>query len=72
MNGQYIETEDSVFVSDGTEMRFEFEDFKGIIKASSADRRQGGVIHQLFVDGKLIEEDIVFWFWFNILLDINN
>ncbi|EFA06444.1 fas apoptotic inhibitory molecule 1 [Tribolium castaneum] len=56
VNGQYVETE-SVFIDGGSEMTFEFEDLKAAIRATSTDRKQG-VIHQLYVNGKLIEEDI--------------
>lgn len=55
VNGQNIEAE-NVFVDDGTEMRFDLDHSQAVIKASSADKKQG-VIHQLYVNGKLIEED---------------
>lgn len=40
-------------------MTFEFENLKASIRATSTDRKQG-VVHQLFVDGKLIEEDVIY------------
>lgn len=55
VNGQYVETENN-FIDDGSEMNFEFEGLKGSIVATSADRKQG-VIHELFVDEKIIPED---------------
>ncbi|XP_044264741.1 fas apoptotic inhibitory molecule 1 [Tribolium madens] len=58
VNGQYVETE-NVFIEGGSEMTFEFEDLKGTIRATSTNRKQG-VIHQLFVNGKLIEEDTIY------------
>jgi hypothetical protein len=58
VNGQYVETENT-FIDSGSEMSFEFENLKAAIKATSVDRKQG-VIHQLFVDGQLIEENGVY------------
>ncbi|XP_018567177.1 fas apoptotic inhibitory molecule 1 [Anoplophora glabripennis] len=55
VNGQVIEAENS-FVDDGTEMKFELGSSKAIIKANCCDKKQG-VIHQLFVNSALIEED---------------
>jgi hypothetical protein len=58
VNGQYVETENT-FIDSGSEMSFDFENLKAAIKATSVDRKQG-VIHQLFVDGQLIEENGVY------------
>jgi hypothetical protein len=58
VNGQYVETENT-FIDSGSEMSFEFENLKAAIKATSVDRKHG-VIHQLFVDGQLIEENGVY------------
>ncbi|KAJ8963306.1 hypothetical protein NQ318_018775 [Aromia moschata] len=55
VNGQVVEAENG-FVAGGTEMRFELGSSKAVIRASSTDKKQG-VIHELFVDEKLIEED---------------
>lgn len=55
VNGQVMEAE-NVFVDDGTEMRFDLGSSKALIKATCCDKKQG-VMHQLFIDGTLIEED---------------
>ncbi|CAH1979639.1 unnamed protein product [Acanthoscelides obtectus] len=56
VNGQICEAEHS-FVKDGSEITFPLEETYATIKATSADENQG-VIHQLYLDGKLVEEDI--------------
>lgn len=55
MNGQLVETE-NVFVDDGTEMRFTLDDVDALIKATSGDKKRG-IVQELFIQGKLIEED---------------
>lgn len=54
VNGQKIEAE-HVFTADGTEMRFTLDETQATIKATSSDRK--GVIQELYVDGKLIEDE---------------
>lgn len=45
------------FVDDGTEMKFKLaENIDALIKASSSDKKLG-VIHELYVNGRLVEED---------------
>lgn len=59
VNGHYVDGE-NVFVNDGAEIRFELEEgtkTQTVIKAVCADKKQG-VVHQLFVNGKLVEEDV--------------
>nr|XP_023024592.1 fas apoptotic inhibitory molecule 1 [Leptinotarsa decemlineata] len=56
VNGQMVDTE-NIFVADGAEMNFDLGTSKATIKAVSTDKKEG-VIHQLYLDGKLIEEDI--------------
>lgn len=58
VNGQLVDAENG-FVENGTEMKFEMGNSSAIIRAEFALKKEG-VIHQLFVDGKLIEEDIIF------------
>lgn len=58
INGHYVEGE-NLFVHDGAEIRFELEEgtkTNTVIKAVSADKKQG-VVHQLYLNGRLIEED---------------
>lgn len=52
MNGQLLETE-NVFVQDGTEIRFNFENISAVLNSTSNSKK--GVIHELFVDGKLVD-----------------
>ncbi|CAH1163812.1 unnamed protein product [Phaedon cochleariae] len=56
VNGQINDAE-SVFVSNGTEMRFTLGTSSAMIKATSTDKKEG-VVHQLFVGGSLVEEDL--------------
>ncbi|KAG5891100.1 hypothetical protein JTB14_036991 [Gonioctena quinquepunctata] len=56
VNGHIVETE-NVFVSNGTEMTFDLGNSTAVIKAISTDKKEG-VIHHLFVNEKLIEEDV--------------
>lgn len=56
MNGNKVETEHS-FVDDGTEIKFEIGEDVAVIKAASADKKHG-IIHQLSINDKLIEEDL--------------
>nr|CAI5852782.1 unnamed protein product [Callosobruchus analis] len=57
VDGQLCEAEHA-FVKDGTEIRFPLEEAYAVIKASSTDENQG-VIQQLYLDGKLVEEDVI-------------
>lgn len=58
VNGEKVETENN-FVADGTEINFPLADNTGAtLKANAADKKKG-VIHHLYVDGKLFEEDII-------------
>lgn len=56
VNGERIETE-SAFVDQGTEMCFNLNDNEAVIRAVSSDPKQG-VLHQLYVAGQLVEEDV--------------
>ncbi|CAG9863313.1 unnamed protein product [Phyllotreta striolata] len=58
VNGQLVDAE-STFIANGTEMKFEMGSSTAVIRAETAMKKEG-VIHQLFVDDKLIEEDIIF------------
>lgn len=51
-----VETENT-FVDDGTEMQFEINEHIGVIRASYTHKKEG-VIHELFVNGAKVEEDI--------------
>ncbi|KAL3287598.1 hypothetical protein HHI36_002067 [Cryptolaemus montrouzieri] len=55
VNAQPIETE-NVFVDDGTEMRFEIEGEPAVIRATYTHKKEG-VIHELLVNKRVIEED---------------
>lgn len=49
---------ESNFVDDGTEMKFELEDgVEATIRAVSGGDRKKGIMQQLYVQEKLIEED---------------
>ncbi|GLV46376.1 Fumarylacetoacetase [Carabus blaptoides fortunei] len=56
VNGERAEAE-SLFVDQGTEMRFPLGDEDAVIRAVSSDPKQG-VLHQLYVAGQLVEEDM--------------
>lgn len=55
INGDLVQAE-HVFSEDGAEMRFELGSKNAVIKATTADRKQG-IIHELFVDGKEVLVD---------------
>lgn len=58
VNGRLVETE-STFVNTGTEMKFELEGgIEAAIRAFSDGDKKKGIIQQLHVQGKLIEEDM--------------
>lgn len=44
------------FCDDGTEMEFELGTQQAVIKATTANKKQG-VVHDLFIDGRMIEVD---------------
>lgn len=56
VNGEKVESENS-FVEDGTQISFPIGDITGILKANTADKKKG-VVHQLYIKGRLFEEDI--------------
>lgn len=56
VNGNKVETEHS-FVEEGTEIKFEVGEDAALIKAAAADKKHG-IIHQLYINDKLIEEDV--------------
>lgn len=57
MNGKVVEAE-SNFVEGGTEMKFELEEgIEAAIRAFSDGDKKKGIMQQLYVQGKLIEED---------------
>lgn len=56
VNGERVDAE-SLFVDQGTEMRFSLAGEEAVIRAVSSDPKQG-VLHQLYVAGRLVEEDI--------------
>lgn len=56
INGEKIETEHS-FVDNGTEISFPVGDTTGILKANVSDKKKG-VVHQLYVNGQLVDEEI--------------
>ncbi|CAH1280726.1 unnamed protein product [Diabrotica balteata] len=58
VNGEQVEAE-SNFVTNGTEMSFIMGNTSATIRAETTQKKEG-VVHQLFVDGKCIEEDIIF------------
>ncbi|XP_072389117.1 fas apoptotic inhibitory molecule 1 [Diabrotica undecimpunctata] len=58
VNGEQVEAE-SNFVTNGTEMSFIMGNTPATIRAETTQKKEG-VVHQLFVDGKCIEEDIIF------------
>ncbi|KAK9872515.1 hypothetical protein WA026_017981 [Henosepilachna vigintioctopunctata] len=55
VNAEPVETE-NVFVDNGTEMRFQIDGENVVIRASYTHKRDG-VIHELFVNGREIQED---------------
>lgn len=55
MNGNLVQAEND-FCEDGTEMEFELGTQQAVIKATTANKKQG-VLHELFVDGRKIEAD---------------
>ncbi|VEN37179.1 unnamed protein product [Callosobruchus maculatus] len=57
VDGQMCEAE-HFFVKDGTEIRFPLEEAYAVIKATTTDENQG-VIQQLYLHGKLVEEDVI-------------
>ncbi|KAJ8926103.1 hypothetical protein NQ315_009960, partial [Exocentrus adspersus] len=54
VNGQVVEAENT-FVNNGTEMKFNLGQSRVVIKAIASEKY--GVVHQLFVNSALIEED---------------
>lgn len=56
INGTKQES-DHAFVKNGTEIKFQLGDDVAVIKAASADKKQG-IIHQLYINEELIEEDL--------------
>lgn len=58
VNGEKVECENS-FVEDGTEITFPVDNVIGTLKAQVADKKKG-VLHQLYLEGKLVEEEIIF------------
>ncbi|XP_022912991.1 fas apoptotic inhibitory molecule 1 [Onthophagus taurus] len=55
INGEQIETEND-FTELGTEMKFLLDDQDAFIKATTTDKKEG-VIHNLYIKGKLIDVD---------------
>ncbi|XP_057667420.1 fas apoptotic inhibitory molecule 1 [Diorhabda carinulata] len=58
VNGELVEAECN-FTCNGTEMSFLMGTTLAVIRAETTQKKQG-VVHQLFVDGKCVEEDIIF------------
>lgn len=57
VNGKLVEVESS-FIDDGTEMKFELEDgVEAAIRAFSDGDKKKGILQQLYVQGRLVEED---------------
>lgn len=57
VNGNLVEVE-SDFVDGGTEMKFELEEgVEAAIRAFSDGDKKKGILQQLYIQGKLIEED---------------